>query len=177
MSARAAVLAALVLTASAVAPAAHPASAQDCSIGREGWDGNRRFRDCNAERGLEAWGPWFLHRAAPDWQPDHRTTPPPGRREPERPGRQRLVASTLRSASQQPNGGVPPFGGGHGAERRGPRWLPSPALAHRAERERPRHQGAPGCRRAHRQPDRHLTPVPGSSDAFGTTDPTTMCGL
>ncbi|MCY4574584.1 MAG: ankyrin repeat domain-containing protein [Gemmatimonadetes bacterium] len=54
--------AALVMLAGALT--AHPASAQDCSISRDGWDDIQRFRDCIEERGLEAWSPWVLHRAA-----------------------------------------------------------------------------------------------------------------
>ena len=41
-----------------------PTSAQDCSIGRDGWDDIQRFRDCIEEHGLEAWSPWILHQAA-----------------------------------------------------------------------------------------------------------------
>ena len=41
-----------------------PASAQDCTIGRDGWDDIQRFRRCIAEHGLNAWTPWVLHQAA-----------------------------------------------------------------------------------------------------------------
>ena len=34
------------------------------ALGRGGWNEIQRFRDCIAERGLEAWSPWVLHRAA-----------------------------------------------------------------------------------------------------------------
>ena len=54
--------AALVMLAAAVT--ARPASAQDCSIGRDGWDDIQRFRDCIEEQGLDAWSPWVLHQAA-----------------------------------------------------------------------------------------------------------------
>ena len=64
MTAGAPMLTALAATAMAAAPAASPAFAQDCSIGRDGWEDIRRFRDCIAERGLEASSPWVLHRAA-----------------------------------------------------------------------------------------------------------------
>ena len=43
---------------------AHPASAQDCSPGRDDWDDIQRFRDCIEEHGLDAWSPWVLHQAA-----------------------------------------------------------------------------------------------------------------
>ena len=46
------------------APASNPASAQDCSVGRDGWDDIQRFRDCIEKNGLEAWSPWVLHQAA-----------------------------------------------------------------------------------------------------------------
>ncbi len=51
----------LMLSAALIA---QPVAAQDCSIRRDGWDDIQRFRDCIEERGLEAWGPWILHRAA-----------------------------------------------------------------------------------------------------------------
>ena len=41
-----------------------PVAAQDCSIGRDGWDDIQRFRDCIEEHGLDAWSPWILHEAA-----------------------------------------------------------------------------------------------------------------
>ena len=41
-----------------------PASAQDCSIGRDGWDDIQRFRQCIEEHGLDAWTPWVLHQVA-----------------------------------------------------------------------------------------------------------------
>lgn len=44
--------------------AVQPASAQDCTIGRDGWDDIQRFRRCIAEHGLNAWTPWVLHQAA-----------------------------------------------------------------------------------------------------------------
>ena len=43
---------------------AQPASAQDCTIGRDGWDDIQRFRRCIEEHGLTAWTPWVLHQAA-----------------------------------------------------------------------------------------------------------------
>ena len=54
----------VVLVMLPAALTAHPASAQDCSVGRDGWDDIQRFRNCIEERGLEAWSPWVLHRAA-----------------------------------------------------------------------------------------------------------------
>ena len=51
----------LILSASLVV---HPASAQDCTIGRDGWDDIQRFRRCIEEHGLSAWTPWVLHQAA-----------------------------------------------------------------------------------------------------------------
>ena len=64
MTARAEVLAVLAVMALAVAFAASPVAAQDCSIGRDGWDDIQRFRECIEEHGLEAWSPWVLHSAA-----------------------------------------------------------------------------------------------------------------
>ena len=47
------------------APASNPASAQDCSIGRDGWDDIQRFRDCLEEYDPDQWGdPWLLHKAS-----------------------------------------------------------------------------------------------------------------
>ena len=43
---------------------AQPASGQDCSVGRDGWDDIQRFRRCIEEHGLDAWTPWVLHQAA-----------------------------------------------------------------------------------------------------------------
>ena len=54
--------AALVMLAAALT--APPASAQDCSIGRDDWDDIQRFRECIEEHGLDAWSPWVLHQAA-----------------------------------------------------------------------------------------------------------------
>ena len=54
----------LVALAALATTAASPVAAQDCSIGRDGWDDIQRFRDCIEERGLEAWSPWILHSAA-----------------------------------------------------------------------------------------------------------------
>ena len=51
-------------TVALLATSAGPVVAQDCSIGRDGWDDIQRFRECIEERGLEPWSPWILHRAA-----------------------------------------------------------------------------------------------------------------
>ena len=46
-------------------PASNPVSAQDCSIGRDGWDDIQRFRDCLEEYDPDQWGdPWLLHKAS-----------------------------------------------------------------------------------------------------------------
>ena len=64
MTALAEVLTALAVTALAVASATSSVAAQDCSIGRDGWDDIQRFQDCIAECWLDVWSPWVLHRAA-----------------------------------------------------------------------------------------------------------------
>ncbi len=55
MNARGEVLAALAVTALATALFAPPVSAQDCSIGRDGWDDIQRFRRCLEEYNLDRW--------------------------------------------------------------------------------------------------------------------------
>ena len=54
------------LAALSAALIAHPAAAaQDCSIGRDGWDDIQRFRRCLEEYHPDRWGdPWLLHRAS-----------------------------------------------------------------------------------------------------------------
>lgn len=65
MTAHAEVLAALAVTALAVAPAAPSVAAQDCSIGRDGWDDIQRFRQCLEEYNPDQWGDrWLLHTAS-----------------------------------------------------------------------------------------------------------------
>ena len=64
MTARAEVLIAAAVTALAAAAAVPAVAAQDCSIGRDGWDDIQRFRECIEEHVLEAWSPWVLHSAA-----------------------------------------------------------------------------------------------------------------
>ena len=64
MTVRSEVLAVLAVMALAVASAVPSVAAQDCSIGRDGWDDIGRFRVCIEEHGLEAWSPWVLHQAA-----------------------------------------------------------------------------------------------------------------
>lgn len=83
--------------------AAQPAAAQDCSIGRDGWDDIGRFRRCIEEQGLDAWTPWVLHQAA-------RFTSNP------------TIVRLLLQAGADPNapddGGLPPLH--HGAENSNP---------------------------------------------------------
>ncbi len=64
MTARAIVLTAVAVTALAVAPAAPPVAAQDCSIGRYNWHDIQRFWRCIDGLGLKAWSPWILQRPA-----------------------------------------------------------------------------------------------------------------
>ena len=54
--------AALVMLSAA--PISLPASAQDCSISRDGWDDIQRFRGCIEEHGVDARNSLVLHNAA-----------------------------------------------------------------------------------------------------------------
>ena len=55
---------AFVVAFLSVGLAAQPAAAQECSIGRDGWDDIGRFRRCIEEQGLDVWNPWVLHQTA-----------------------------------------------------------------------------------------------------------------
>ena len=65
MTARAEVLAVLAVMALAVASAVPSVAAQDCSIGRDGWDDIQRFRGCLEEYNPDRWrDPWLLRTAS-----------------------------------------------------------------------------------------------------------------